>query len=122
MYYRSVACQSRLQGRSRNQGEGRHIKSNLHASGLLGMQLDVRYTLVLTTHASQGTREPYGQEAGCSMWLQSRTVQELRDKAVEVGYEMDSSKITKQVLVDLILAKGGDAFVNRVCSRFAVVG
>ena len=42
------------------------------------------------------------------------TVVELRDEAQRVGYEMDSSRITKSILTTMIVAKGGDEYISRL--------
>ena len=42
--------------------------------------------------------------------LESLILQELREQATRVGYIMDSSKITKQNLVIMIMAKGDDQY------------
>ena len=43
-----------------------------------------------------------------TLQLESLIVQELRDKAERMGYVMDSSRLTKQLLVAMIMAKGED--------------
>ena len=42
--------------------------------------------------------------------LVSMTVEELRAQASLVGYAVDSSRVTKQMLTEMILAKGGNAY------------
>ena len=58
------------------------------------------------------------------MRLDSLSVQELRMQATRVGYSMDSSKITKQNLVMMIMAKGDEDFFSYVLSneRLSAVG
>ena len=48
------------------------------------------------------------------MKLESFTVQQLRQQAISVGYEMDSSKITKQLLIPMIMAKADDQYLERL--------
>ena len=50
------------------------------------------------------------------MRLDSLSVQELRMQATRVGYLMDSSKITKQNLVMMIMAKGDEEFFSKMLS------
>ena len=51
------------------------------------------------------------------MRLDSLSVQELRMQATRVGYIMDSSKITKQNLVMMIMAKGDANFFSYMLSE-----
>ena len=46
--------------------------------------------------------------------LESLTVQQLRDQAIAVGYalSLDSSRITKQVLVEMVLAKADRGYIQ----------
>ena len=39
-------------------------------------------------------------------------MQELRDKAEMMGYVMDSSRLTQQLLVSMIIAKGEDEIMQ----------
>ena len=48
------------------------------------------------------------------MKLESFTLQQLREQAISVGYEMDISKITKQLLIPMIMAKADDQFFERL--------
>jgi len=56
----------------------------------------------------------YGKAKGILLW---KTVEELRAEADGVGYVMDSSRITKQMLVEMILAKGGDTYVRMLTAQ-----